>query len=59
MRMAIDNVLTLSVLLYLMYETALVGGQTMEIYPGKIFRRQAGVPGQAINGLKFLTLPKT
>jgi hypothetical protein len=25
----------------------------MEIYPGKIFRRQAGVPGQAINGLKF------
>ena len=34
-------------------ETALVGGQNMEIYPGKIFRRQAGVPGQAINGLKF------
>jgi hypothetical protein len=25
----------------------------MEIYPGKVFRRQAGVPGQAINGLKF------
>jgi hypothetical protein len=25
----------------------------MEIYPGKIFRRQAGMPGQAIYGLKF------
>ena len=25
----------------------------MEIYPGKVFRRQAGVPGQSINGLKF------
>ena len=25
----------------------------MEIYPGKVFRRQAGVPGTAINGLKF------
>jgi hypothetical protein len=34
-------------------ESALVGGQSMEIYPGKIFRRQAGMPGQAIHGLKF------
>jgi hypothetical protein len=25
----------------------------MEIYPGKIFRRQAGMPGQAVHGLKF------
>jgi len=25
----------------------------MEIYPGKIFRRQAGMPGQSIYGLKF------
>ena len=25
----------------------------MDIYPGKIFRRQAGMPGQAIHGLKF------
>ena len=25
----------------------------MEVYPGKIFRRQAGVPGQSIHGLKF------
>jgi len=34
-------------------DSALVGGQSMEIYPGKIFRRQAGMPGQAIHGLKF------
>jgi hypothetical protein len=25
----------------------------MEVYPGKIFKRQAGVPGQAIYGIKF------
>jgi hypothetical protein len=25
----------------------------MDIYPGKVFRRQAGMPGQAIHGLKF------
>ena len=25
----------------------------MEVYPGKVFRRQAGMPGQAIHGVKF------
>ena len=25
----------------------------MEVYPGKVFRRQAGMPGQSIYGLKF------
>ena len=52
-RMAIDNLALSGSLVFDVDETALVGGQTMEIYPGKIFRRQAGVPGQAINGLKF------
>ena len=28
-------------------------GQTMDIYPGKIFRRQSGVTGTAVNGIKF------
>ena len=32
-------------------ESALVGGQSMDIYPGKVFRRQAGMPGQAIHGM--------
>ena len=52
-RMAIDNLALSGSLVFDVDETALVGGQSMEIYPGKIFRRQTGVPGQAINGLKF------
>ena len=34
-------------------ESALVGGHSMEIYPCKIFRRQAEMPGQAIHGVEF------
>ena len=52
-RMAIDNLALSGSVVFDVDETALVSGQSMEIYPGKVFRRQAGVPGQAINGLKF------
>jgi hypothetical protein len=52
-RMAIDNLALSGSVVFDVDETALVGGQSMEIYPGKIFRRQAGMPGQAINGIKF------
>ena len=52
-RMAIDNLALSGSLVFDVDETALVSGQSMEIYPGKVFRRQAGVPGTAINGLKF------
>ena len=52
-RMAIDNLALSGSVIFDVDETALVGGQNMEIYPGKVFRRQAGVPGTAINGLKF------
>ena len=52
-RMAIDNLALSGSLVFDVDETALVGGQSMEIYPGKVFRRQAGMPGTAINGLKF------
>ena len=52
-RMAIDNLALAGSLVFDVDESALVGGQSMEIYPGKIFRRQAGMPGQAIHGLKF------
>ena len=52
-RMAIDNLALSGSVVFDVDETALVCGQSMEIYPGKIFRCQAGVPGQAINGLKF------
>ncbi len=52
-RMAIDNLALAGSLVFDVDDSALVGGQSMEIYPGKIFRRQAGMPGQAIHGLKF------
>ena len=52
-RMAVDNLAMAGSLVFDVDESALVGGQSMEIYPGKIFRRQAGMPGQAIHGLKF------
>ena len=52
-RMAIDNLALAGSLVLDVDESALVGGQNMEVYPGKIFRRQAGMPGQAIYGLKF------
>ena len=52
-RMAIDNLALAGSLVFDVDESALVGGQSMDIYPGKVFRRQAGQPGQAIHGLKF------
>jgi hypothetical protein len=52
-RMAIDNLALSGSLVFDVDESALVGGQSMEIYPGKVFRRQAGMQGQAIHGLKF------
>ena len=52
-RMAIDNLALSGSLVFDVDESALVGGQNMEIYPGKVFRRQAGQAGQAIYGMKF------
>jgi hypothetical protein len=53
MRMSIDNAALSSNLLIEIDETNLVPGQDLSVYPGKIFRRQAGAPGQAIFGTKF------
>ena len=52
-RMAIDNLALSGSLVFEVDESMLASGQTMEIYPGKVFRRQAGVPGQSIHGMKF------
>jgi len=52
-RMAIDNLALAGSLVFDIDEAALVAGQSMDIYPGKIFKRQAGMPGQSIYGLKF------
>jgi hypothetical protein len=53
MRMAIDNLALAGNMVFDVDETQLVPGQNMEVFPGKIFRRQTGQSGQAINGLKF------
>jgi hypothetical protein len=53
LRLAIDNAALSGNLLVEVDETNLVPGQDMDIYPGKVFRRQAGAPGQAIFGTKF------
>jgi len=52
-RMAIDNLALAGNLVFDVDESALSSNQTMEIHPGKIFKRQSGVPGQSIYGLKF------
>lgn len=52
-RMAIDNLALSGSLIFDVDESALVAGQKFEVYPGKVFRRQAGMAGQAIYGLKF------
>ena len=53
MRMAIDNLALAGNMVFDIDETSLVPGQSMEVFPGKIFRRQSGVTGTAVNGLKF------
>ena len=53
MRMAVDNAALSGNLLIEVDETNLVPGQDLTVYPGKVFRRQGGAPGQAIFGTKF------
>ena len=53
MRMAVDNAALSGNLLIEVDETNLVPGQDLEVYPGKVFRREGGAPGQAIFGTKF------
>jgi hypothetical protein len=53
MRMSIDNAALSGNLIIEVDESNLVPGQDLSIYPGKVFRRQGGAPGQAIFGTKF------
>jgi hypothetical protein len=53
MRMAVDNAALSGNMLIEIDETNLVPGQDLSVYPGKVFRRQGGAPGQAIFGTKF------
>ena len=53
MRMAIDNAALSGNLIIEVDETNMVPGQDLSVYPGKVFRRQGGAPGQGIFGTKF------
>ena len=53
MRMAVDNAALSGNLLIEVDETNLVPGQDLSVYPGKVFRRQGGAPGQGIFGTSF------
>ena len=52
-RMANDNLSLAGNMVFDVDETSLVPGQNYDIFPGKIFRRQSGVTGTAVNGIKF------
>jgi hypothetical protein len=53
MRLGVDNSALSGNLLIEIDETNLVPGQDLSVYPGKVFRRQNGAPGQSIFGTKF------
>ena len=53
MRMSIDNAALSGNLIIEIDESNLVPGQDLSVYPGKVFRREGGAPGQAIFGTKF------
>lgn len=53
MRLAIDNAVLSGNLIFEIDENNLVPGQSLEIHPGKIFRRQGGAPGQALFATQY------
>ena len=53
MRMAVDNAMLSGNLIFEVDETQLVPGQDLSVYPGKVFRRQGGAPGQALFSTKY------
>tara|TARA_R110000744_G_scaffold154462_2_gene269255 strand:+ start:2706 stop:4805 length:2100 start_codon:yes stop_codon:yes gene_type:complete len=52
-RLAVDNAVVAGSMMIEVDESNLAPGQSMEIYPGKIWRRMGGAPGQAIFGIKW------
>jgi hypothetical protein len=52
-RMAIDNMALSGSLVFDVDTSMLEHGQSYDVYPGKVFKRQSGMPGQAIHGIKF------
>lgn len=48
MRLGVDNAVLSGNVVFEIDEDSLVPGQDLEMYPGKVIRRQGGVPGQAV-----------
>ena len=53
MRLAVDNAALSSNVIFEVNEDLLVPGQSMELYPGKVFRRSGGQPGLAVSSNKI------
>ena len=53
MRMAVDNAVLSGSLIFDVDEDNLSPDQDLSIYPGKVFKRAGGAPGQSIVGIKF------
>lgn len=53
MRLAIDNAVLSSNVVFELDETNLAPGQSMDLFPGKIIRKQGGAPGQTLFATKF------
>ncbi len=53
MRLAVDNAALSSNVIFEVNEDLLVPGQSMEVFPGKIFRRQGGQQGKVIETNKI------
>jgi len=52
-RMAIDNLALSGNVIFDIDENSLVSGQSMDLFPGKIFRRQTGAVGQSVFAIKI------
>ncbi len=59
MRLAVDNAILSGNLVFEVDETNLVPGQDLTVFPGKVFRRQGGAPGQALFGTSFPNVAQT
>ena len=53
MRMAVDNAALSGNVVFEVNEDLLAPGQSMDVFPGKVFRRSGGQPGQAINSINI------
>lgn len=53
MRMAVDNAVLSGNLIFEVDESMLTPGQDLKMYPGKVFRRDGGAPGQSIFSTQY------